>query len=228
MNTAPSYFNNLKAPLLDRESEAALARQVQTGSNKAREAMVEANLRLVVSVAKKFQARAKVLGVSFIDLVQEGNIGLMTAVEKFDPSQGNRFSTYAVYWIRHEMNRSLQNKAATIRVPIHMQEVVTKLRKSSKLLAESLGYEPNAEEVAAFLELPEAKVRVCFEYIRPTVSLDKPVGQEGDDCLGDFIESNQATPEQQATELSSTQIVSKMLRTLTPREEKVLRLRFGM
>lgn len=228
-----AYLALLTADLLTREDEVALAAIAQDTdhpeSEKARQAMIEANLRLVVHVAKKYRGRASKLGVSYIDLIQEGNIGLMTAVEKFDGDRGHRFSTYAVYWIRQSIGRALQNKASTIRVPVHVHEVVGKLKSAARLIGEMNGEDPTPAEVASFLELPEDKVTRLWQYVRPCDSLDRQVGSEdGDSVLGDFVEDTGNSLIDAVDDAASKSLVHTVLRTLTPREEKVLKLRFAV
>jgi len=226
-STATSaYLGGLKAELLTAEQEIALCEAAQKGDEAAREKMIEANLRLVVFIAKKYRGRGSACGMDFVTLIQEGNIGLMKAVNKFDPARGARFSTCAAWWIRQAIGRALQNNGATIRVPVYLQEIVSALKKAMRLMGEN-GEEITPGALASFLELPEGKVTKAFQYIRPTLSLDRPMGEDGEATMGDFVEDTSASAEDRAVEATDQVLIRAALRTLTPKEEKVIRMRFG-
>ena len=214
-----------RVSLLTADEEVALALKVQQGDQEAKQRLAEANLRLVVSIAKRYVGR----GMQFLDLIQEGNMGLMKAVEKFDYRKGFKFSTYATWWIRQAITRAIADQARTIRIPVHMVETINKLIRIQRQLLQDLGREPTPEEIGAEMDMPTEKVREILKIAQEPVSLETPIGEEDDSHLGDFIEDQDATsPEDHASyELLKEQLES-VLDTLTDREENVLRLRFGL
>ena len=214
-----------RVPLLTSEEEIDLAIRIMNGDENAKKRLSEANLRLVVSIAKRYLGR----GMHFLDLIQEGNLGLIKAVDKFDYTKGFKFSTYATWWIRQAITRAIADQARTIRIPVHMVETINKVKRARSQLLHENAHEPSAEEIAEELDMPVEKVREIMRVAQDPVSLETPIGEEEDSHLGDFIEDEQATaPDDAVSSIMLKKQMEEVLNTLTPRENRVIRLRFGL
>ena len=214
-----------KVPLLSAEEEIELAKRMADGDEEAKKRLAEANLRLVVSIAKRYVGR----GMLFLDLIQEGNVGLMKAVDKFEYRRGYKFSTYATWWIRQAITRSIADQARTIRIPVHMIETINKMNRISRQILQETGVEPDPAELAEKMDMPEDKIRKILKIAKEPISMETPIGDDEDSHLGDFLEDfGTVAPAEAAQQSSLTEITKEVLDSLTPREAKVLRMRFGI
>lgn len=229
LNNIEDYINMYlkdigKVELLSKKEEVELAKRIEMGDEKAKKKLIEANLRLVVSISKKYAGR----GMNFLDLVQEGNIGLMKAVEKFDYRKGYKFSTYATWWIRQAVTRAISDQSRTIRIPVHMNEVISKVVKIKKELEQKLDREPSEQEIAEELQIPLEKVKKIYNVCQEPVSLETPIGENEDTYLENFIADDTYVPEDKVAISMLGDILTNLLGTLSPREERIVRLRYGL